>query len=149
MTPAGIQVPPCSAPKKRLLEWSRTNANLALQPGQWSHAELHAASLDVPAPITDSRGPRSSAHRWQRATNGRSRDRPVCARKKHRPRRNRRDDADDRGGLPHGRRGGPRHADAVALGEADETWPRIVEDAARGQLKDVYAPADAFGQERK
>src|SRR5207237_3735032 len=26
-----------------------------------------------------------------------------------------------------GRDGGPRHADAVALGEADETWPRIVE----------------------
>src|SRR6266404_5443391 len=48
-----------------------------------------------------------------------------------------------------GRDGGPRHADAVALGEADETWPRIVEDAARGQLKDVYAPVDEFGQERK
>ncbi len=30
-----------------------------------------------------------------------------------------------------GRNGGPRHADAVALGEADETWPKIVEDAAR------------------
>ena len=48
-----------------------------------------------------------------------------------------------------GRDGGPRHADAIALGEADETWPRIVEDAARGQLKEVYAPVDAFGQERK
>ena len=48
-----------------------------------------------------------------------------------------------------GRDGGSRHADAVALGEADETWPRIVEDAARGSLKDVYAPVDAFGQERK
>src|ERR1700691_1151415 len=48
-----------------------------------------------------------------------------------------------------GRNGGPRHADAVALGEADETWPRIVEDAARGALKDVYAPVDEFGQERK
>src|SRR5580704_7711992 len=48
-----------------------------------------------------------------------------------------------------GRSGGPRHADAVALGEADETWPRIVADAARKQLKDVYAPVDAFGQERK
>src|SRR5437764_2350839 len=48
-----------------------------------------------------------------------------------------------------GRDGGPRHADAVALGEADETWPRIVEDAARGALKEVYAPVDAFGQERK
>src|ERR1035437_8740656 len=48
-----------------------------------------------------------------------------------------------------GRDGGSRHADAVALGEADETWPRIVEDAARGELKDVYAPVDAFGQESK
>src|SRR3979411_1536285 len=48
-----------------------------------------------------------------------------------------------------GRDGGPRHADAVALGEADETWPKIVEDAARGKLKDVYAPVDAFGQEHK
>ena len=48
-----------------------------------------------------------------------------------------------------GRDGGPRHADAIALGEADETWPRIVADAARGQLKEVYTPVDAFGQERK
>jgi radical SAM superfamily enzyme YgiQ (UPF0313 family) len=48
-----------------------------------------------------------------------------------------------------GRAGGSRHADAVALGEADETWPRIVEDAVRGTLKDVYAPVDDFGQERK
>ncbi len=30
-----------------------------------------------------------------------------------------------------GRDGGPRHANAIALGEADETWPRIVGDAAR------------------
>jgi radical SAM superfamily enzyme YgiQ (UPF0313 family) len=37
-----------------------------------------------------------------------------------------------------GRNGGIRHADAVALGEADETWPKIVEDAARGQLKDLW-----------
>lgn len=48
-----------------------------------------------------------------------------------------------------GKDGGPRYADAVALGEADETWPMIVEDAARGVLKEVYAPVDAFGQERK
>ena len=48
-----------------------------------------------------------------------------------------------------GRDGGPRHADAIALGEADETWPRIVEDAARGELKEIYAPVDAFGQDRK
>src|SRR6202007_493149 len=48
-----------------------------------------------------------------------------------------------------GRGGGPRHADAVALGEADETWPKIVEDVARGKLKDLYAPVDAMGKERK
>jgi len=48
-----------------------------------------------------------------------------------------------------GRDGGPRHADAVALGEADETWPQIVEDAARGRLKEIYAPLDAAGKERK
>src|SRR5579872_4317954 len=48
-----------------------------------------------------------------------------------------------------GRNGGPRHADALALGEADETWPRIVEDAARGELREIYTPVDAFGQERK
>jgi radical SAM superfamily enzyme YgiQ (UPF0313 family) len=48
-----------------------------------------------------------------------------------------------------GKSGGPRHADAVALGEADETWPMIVEDAAHGKLKDVYAAADEFGEDRK
>jgi radical SAM superfamily enzyme YgiQ (UPF0313 family) len=48
-----------------------------------------------------------------------------------------------------GRAGGPRHADAVALGEADETWPQIVADAERGQLREIYEPRDAFGQERK
>src|SRR5438552_9743358 len=48
-----------------------------------------------------------------------------------------------------GRDGGPQHADAVALGEADETWPKIVEDAARGELKDIYLPVDEVGKERK
>ncbi len=48
-----------------------------------------------------------------------------------------------------GRDGGPRHADAVALGEADETWPRIVADAASGQLQEVYALADAGGRPRQ
>ena len=48
-----------------------------------------------------------------------------------------------------GRDGGPRHADAIALGEADETWPKIVADAARGQLREIYKPVDDFGQERK
>jgi radical SAM superfamily enzyme YgiQ (UPF0313 family) len=49
-----------------------------------------------------------------------------------------------------GRDGGPRHADAVALGEADETWPLIVADAARGELKEVYEPGrDAKGLDLK
>ncbi|HEX3372178.1 MAG TPA: cobalamin-dependent protein, partial [Candidatus Acidoferrales bacterium] len=48
-----------------------------------------------------------------------------------------------------GKISGKRHADAVALGEADETWPTIVEDAARGTLKEIYSPVDAFGQEKK
>ena len=48
-----------------------------------------------------------------------------------------------------GRDGGPRHADAVALGEADQTWPQIVADAERGTLKEIYAPLDAAGKEVK
>lgn len=48
-----------------------------------------------------------------------------------------------------GRDGGPRHADAIALGEADETWPRIVNDAARGELKEVYLPVDEKGSDKK
>src|SRR5438045_9557241 len=48
-----------------------------------------------------------------------------------------------------GRDGGSRHADAVALGEADDTWPLIVNDAARGELKEIYAPVDATGKESK
>src|SRR5882757_6430732 len=39
-----------------------------------------------------------------------------------------------------GKDGGPRHADAVALGEADETWPLLIADAARGELKEIYQP---------
>src|SRR5829696_7918930 len=48
-----------------------------------------------------------------------------------------------------GRDGGPRHADAIALGEADETWPQIVMDAERHELKEIYAPVDESGTERK
>ncbi len=48
-----------------------------------------------------------------------------------------------------GKDGGPRHADAVALGEADQTWPLILADAARGQLQEVYRPIDAAGKEVK
>ncbi len=48
-----------------------------------------------------------------------------------------------------GRDGGPKHADAVARGEADEIWPKIVEDAACGQLKEVYTAVDDEGRECK
>ena len=50
---------------------------------------------------------------------------------------------------PLGRTDEPRHADAVALGEADATWPRIVADAARGELQERYEPVDAQGEEVK
>src|SRR6478736_3984792 len=48
-----------------------------------------------------------------------------------------------------GRNGGARHADAVALGEADAIWPVIVEDATRDRIRYVYASIDEFGQKRK
>ena len=49
-----------------------------------------------------------------------------------------------------GRDGGPRHADAVALGEADATWPQMVNDAAAGCLKEIYQPeTDAKGNDVK
>ena len=49
-----------------------------------------------------------------------------------------------------GKDGGKRHADAVALGEADNTWALLVEDAARGELKEIYQPqTDAKGNDVK
>lgn len=49
-----------------------------------------------------------------------------------------------------GESGGPRYADAVALGEADQTWPLILRDAERGELKDRYSPMlDAKGNDIK
>jgi radical SAM superfamily enzyme YgiQ (UPF0313 family) len=49
-----------------------------------------------------------------------------------------------------GKNGGARHADAVALGEADSYWAQIVEDAARGSLKEIYQPeTDAKGNDIK
>ena len=38
---------------------------------------------------------------------------------------------------PLGQDGGPRHADTIALGEADYTWPRIVHDAASGNISEA------------
>ncbi len=49
-----------------------------------------------------------------------------------------------------GRDGGKRHADAIALGEADETWALMVEDAANDCLKDIYQPeTDPKGKDKK
>ena len=49
-----------------------------------------------------------------------------------------------------GRDGGKRHADAIALGEADETWAIMVEDAANNRLKDIYQPeTDPKGKDKK
>src|SRR5439155_23135543 len=48
-----------------------------------------------------------------------------------------------------GRNGGPRRADAVALGEADETWPKIVQDRARCAVTEIYAPLHALWQDTK
>jgi radical SAM superfamily enzyme YgiQ (UPF0313 family) len=49
-----------------------------------------------------------------------------------------------------GKDGGRRHADAVALGEADETWKLIVEDAANDCLKEIYQPErDEKGNDKK
>ena len=50
---------------------------------------------------------------------------------------------------PIGRGDEPRHADAVALGEADEIWAKIVRDAEAGVLQEVYAPVDELGNEIK
>lgn len=48
-----------------------------------------------------------------------------------------------------GRNGGPRHADAVAVGEADATWPMIVRDAERGRLQEIYEAVGADGKPSK
>jgi radical SAM superfamily enzyme YgiQ (UPF0313 family) len=50
---------------------------------------------------------------------------------------------------PLGRAREPRHADAIALGEADHIWPQIVTDAATGNLKEIYRPVDANGKGTK
>jgi len=50
---------------------------------------------------------------------------------------------------PLGRTEEPRHADAIALGEADYTWPRIVADAAAGNLQEIYEPVDENRREVK
>ena len=45
--------------------------------------------------------------------------------------------------------GGHRHADSVALGEADQIWPTIVADAAAGALQETYVALNAAGDADK
>jgi radical SAM superfamily enzyme YgiQ (UPF0313 family) len=40
------------------------------------------------------------------------------------------------------------HADAVAIGEADETWPEILRDAQKGELKPFYRQEERTNLER-
>lgn len=49
-----------------------------------------------------------------------------------------------------GKDGGKRHTDAVALGEADSYWAKIVEDAANDCLQEIYQPeSDTKGNDIK
>jgi radical SAM superfamily enzyme YgiQ (UPF0313 family) len=50
---------------------------------------------------------------------------------------------------PLGRTGHPQYADAVVLGEADDTWPLVVKDAALGRLQSVYQPGTVAGKDVK
>jgi len=50
---------------------------------------------------------------------------------------------------PLGLTGRPRYADAVVLGEADDIWPLVVEDAVLGTLKPVYKPELLNGKDVK
>ena len=50
---------------------------------------------------------------------------------------------------PLGLTGHPKYADTIVLGEADETWPTVIRDAANGSLKEVYQPAQIDGKDVK
>ncbi len=50
---------------------------------------------------------------------------------------------------PLGLTGHPQYADAVVLGEADDTWSEVLRDAALGQLKKIYHPATIAGKDVK
>lgn len=50
---------------------------------------------------------------------------------------------------PLGLTGHPKYADTVVLGEADETWPMVIRDAAKGSLMEVYQPARIDGKDVK
>ena len=50
---------------------------------------------------------------------------------------------------PLGLTGRPKYADAVVLGEADDTWPLVVRDASQNQMREVYEPAKLSGKDVK
>ena len=52
-------------------------------------------------------------------------------------------------GEPLGLTGHPQYADAVVLGEADDTWSKVVNDAAQGELKNTYKPEEINGKDVK
>jgi radical SAM superfamily enzyme YgiQ (UPF0313 family) len=50
---------------------------------------------------------------------------------------------------PLGLTGHPQYADAVVLGEADDTWAQVLNDAVLGQLKKRYQPTTFEGKDVK
>jgi radical SAM superfamily enzyme YgiQ (UPF0313 family) len=48
-----------------------------------------------------------------------------------------------------GRSGRERCADSVVLGEADDIWPLVVEDAERNRLKEIYGPGKTGDRDAK
>lgn len=59
-------------------------------------------------------------------------------------------DLDGRQGVSHGRRySGDGSSGDHRKAARDETWPQIVNDVVRGELKQIYVPVDGMGKERK
>lgn len=100
----------------------------ALTPSEHSvsHTDevVERVRFDVPADLVAITAPTPSAlHAYGLAAEFRRRDVPVVI------------------GGPHATAlpdEAARHADAVAVGEAEDTWPRILDDASRGQLRGIY-----------
>src|SRR5262245_39494926 len=91
-----------------------------------SHTDEIVGSVrfDVPADVVGITAPTPSAlHAYRLADEFRDRGIPVVI------------------GGPHATalpEEAARHADAVVVGEAEDTWPRVLEDAQRGKLEPVY-----------
>jgi len=41
-----------------------------------------------------------------------------------------------------------QHADSVVIGEAEETWPQLIKDLEKGELKPFYSPTKAIDAEK-